>query len=870
MRIQGQLAGVVLAFSALVGLSCSTSVVAAVSKPATIAGACGNCGAIVGNVSESGSGNALAGVAVIFQRRDFGVPPVVVATDALGQYVSGAQLSPGEYSVYTDSADHIDELHDNVRCAGFCDVALGTAVVVTTGNTRVINFALDVGAAIRGTIVMPVPQAGVQVVLTNAATLVPTTVDAAADGSYDTGNVLVPGSYYLRTSNNLGLVDKIWPGVDCPGGACIDDAGSPIVVTEGATVDQINLFLTNGATLSGRVTRASDDAPLTNAFVTIARADGSNAIPRFTGFDGTYALHAGLPPGEWRVHANPQPDQGLLGETWQDLPCVACSSGPFTAIAIADETPVTGIELVLDPPSHVAGRITDIESGLAVEGARVEFLDSVAFHLIADATTAADGTYTSADLPPGSFVMRASGAGYRAAIYGAAGCEPDCEPADGALIDLGMEETVFGIDLALTPGASIAGTITRGGGLPQSFEPVLLLTPSLDLIEFAITDIDGGFQFSGLDAGSYVVMAQETGDYIATLWPDIECALYCGDGHPPLVMLAAREARTGIDIAAILGGYVRGEVSADVGGAALAGVRISVIEPHTNLFAGSGQTDIAGDYRIGPLLAGQYVVRTRNTLGYMDEAFDDHLCSFFCGDIGDPVALAAGQTVEADFGLAIGGRIGGRITAAATGLPLANFAAGAVVTRTDGTVVDAPSVTDGDGGYLTSGLPAGTYYVRSENTLGFIEQQYEHGSCFWCVPLQATPVDVSLGATSGGIDFALLPGARLRGSVTTQGGGPPIPFFALALHGEQGRFMFRIDGQDGVYESPAGLAPGTYYLRTTLFGRYRDELLGGLPCVGACDVRRGTPIVVGDDDIGGLDFEVEPVLFVDGFEALAR
>jgi hypothetical protein len=53
------------------------------------------------------------------------------------------------------------------------------------------------------------------------------------------------------------------------------------------------------------------------------------------------------------------------------------------------------------------------------------------------------------------------------------------------------------------------------------------------------------------------------------------------------------------------------------------------------------------------------------------------------------------------------------------------------------------------------------------------------------------------------------------------------------LYDAQGRAMFRIDGQDGVHESPAGIAPGTCYLRTAMFGRYRDELLGGLPCSGA-------------------------------------
>ena len=70
--------------------------------------------------------------------------------------------------------------------------------------------------------------------------------------------------------------------------------------------------------------------------------------------------------------------------------------------------------------------------------------------------------------------------------------------------------------------------------------------------------------------------------------------------------------------------------------------------------------------------------------------------------------------------------------------------------------------TNGAGQYLSNaGLPAGDYYARTFNDSGFVDELYDDIPCpGGCTVTTGTPITVSSGATTSGVDFGLAQGGR--------------------------------------------------------------------------------------------------------------
>ena len=111
-------------------------------------------------------------------------------------------------------------------------------------------------------------------------------------------------------------------------------------------------------------------------------------------------------------------------------------------------------------------------------------------------------------------------------------------------------------------------------------------------------------------------------------------------------------------------------------------------------------------------------------------------------------------TTGIDFELALGGLISGTVTDESSHTALDDgyidiFDAG-------GTWVTS-GWTDDTGNYISSaGLPSGAYIARTWSFDAYDEQLYSGISCaLICTITDGTPITVTLGSTSGGIDFAL-------------------------------------------------------------------------------------------------------------------
>ena len=152
----------------------------------------------------------------------------------------------------------------------------------------------------------------------------------------------------------------------------------------------------------------------------------------------------------------------------------------------------------------------------------------------------------------------------------------------------------------------------------------------------------------------------------------------------------------------------------------------------------SAVTAANGTYTASNVPAGSYFVRTQNSLGYFDEIHNDVQC-FGCNLAtagGTPIAFAgsAGGAATIDFALTRGGQITGRITDAATGAALG----GAQVQILDASARILSTTTTSNvaatlGNYGTSGLPAGTYFLRAAPGVTFhISEVYDDLACVPC------------------------------------------------------------------------------------------------------------------------------------------
>jgi hypothetical protein len=306
----------------------------------------------------------------------------------------------------------------------------------------------------------------------------------------------------------------------------------------------------------------------------------------------------------------------------------------------------------------------------------------------------------------------------------------------------------------------ISGTVTDAGTTaPLAGVIVYIYDESGSNWVFGMTDVSGVYTVTGLVAGTYYVRTSNVLGYIDELYDNLPCSSggSCSVTTGTGVSVTAGATASGIDFGLAVGGTITGTVT-DTGAAApLAGVFVFVVDA-SGRTVGTTTTDPSGVYTVPGLATGTHYVRTSNSLGYIDEMYNDLPCpgsSCYPYTTGTGVSVTAGATTSGiDFGLAVGGTITGTVTDAGTTAPLADVFV--YVFTASGSAVGYAN-TSASGVYTTTGLPSGTYYVHTWNSLGYIDELYIDVPCptFSCTVTTGTGVSVTAGATTAGIDFGL-------------------------------------------------------------------------------------------------------------------
>ena len=308
-------------------------------------------------------------------------------------------------------------------------------------------------------------------------------------------------------------------------------------------------------------------------------------------------------------------------------------------------------------------------------------------------------------------------------------------------------------------------------------------------------------------------------------------------------------------------GQISGRVTDASTGAPLANIGVRVLTS-VGGWGAMAATDASGVYTATGLMAGTYCVKTFGNFPYLDKLYDDLPNPYgeYTVTGGTVVSVTDGTTTNGiDFRLTLGGTITGTATDASTGAPLANIPVRAFTAGGD--PVGSSVATNAFGEYTIPGLVTGVYYLRTTGGFPFLDEAYKELPCpvGGCPLTIGTGVSVTAGMATSGIDFTLVRGATITGTVRDAVTGAPLANVLVSVCTAWGCTGSSSTNGSGVY-ALTGLATGSYYLKTSSSFPYIDEVYQDIPCPnGNCSLLSGTGVeVTAGTTADGIDFRLTP------------
>jgi hypothetical protein len=407
----------------------------------------------------------------------------------------------------------------------------------------------------------------------------------------------------------------------------------------------------------------------------------------------------------------------------------------------------------------IAGTIRDANTSVPLSGIDLDLFDSTFTPVTGvNGNTDASGAYNLTPLPAGDYYLRAdptTAQGYVDQYHPGVFLK-----SQATLVHVNATGSTI-VDFNLSRGGTISGRITDATtGLP-------IVNMDLDCYAWdksyissinAKSAADGSFTVGCFPPGQFYVRANPAaGDIYVIEYYNARRTLGLADP----VTISATENVPGKDFHLVRGGTISGTIR-NQANAPLAGVDLDVFDALGNYLAYSDALTAAdGTYMLNAVEPGDYYVQADPTAaqGYVDAFYP----GTFDMTLATLVHVAAGTPVAAvDITLQPGGTVSGRVTSAATGLPIGGLRVS--VFNTQGVIVSAFGASTAiDGTFLVGAMPAGTYYVRSAGDPGQGLAFEFYGGVYRFT--QAAPVQVAVGTDNPGKDISLDPGWWITGRV---------------------------------------------------------------------------------------------------------
>jgi len=665
------------------------------------------------------------------------------------------------------------------------------------------------------------------------------------------------------------------------------------------------------ASISGTVT--SSALPVSAVTINLLDANTNQYLDSFsTNALGEFSF-TGLLAGDYYLLANDNSDV-YVDVMWSSVgmvQCQYCQADADSTINLSAGAAETGFDFDLDVGATVNGNVTDGSSTNSGQNIVLRGVSPNNYYV--SAPTDGAGNYTFMGLPAGDYYVTFSDPhdSYIDVMYSSTGTVQcySCEPDVDSTLSVALGETRNGIDLLLTVGATISGSLIDEVTLAQVDTLfVNLYEPGSTEYWYHSAQFDGSgnYTISGIRAGTYKAYLEPSIDlgneYIPEIYNNIQCnacssLLY--DGAGDALNLVNGATTSNVDFAVAKGASISGIIlNNDYPTETIENLGLIYLFNDSNrvltyqLIYGTNNDPMAdGTYKIGGLLPGMYFVQAGD-LGrefFQRELFENIHCPWSgCdrGGGGDPVVLGASeQRLGVNYLLNYGGKISGTVVDASTNLPIDTGNQTQYIQFYDaaGEVAGGAGINP-DGTYISQrALPPGTYSVRTgtmflgEFNSPYVMQKYDGSGNIDCpgVTCDLTAGNVTVtayarldprdpqaeadNATVTNIDFALSPGFSFSGTITELGSATPIPEVHVLVYDDNGNFAnwatTDVNGDFTVH----GLPAGTYYALTnngsnlpfmgvnqTTSGGWIDILYDGTACPGsACDVTTGDPIVLG-------------------------
>ena len=462
-------------------------------------------GGIAGIVRDATTNAPLGGIDLDLYDENFDA--VLVEDDVTlgdGSYLL-SPLPAGEYYLRADPnvlQGYVDQYYPGVFLRS-------EAATITVGQfgTVVVNFYLDPGAAITGTMVdessgLPVPDIDIDVYAWDRSYI--TSVDAftQADGTYRVG-CFPEDTFYVRAdpTDAQMYIDSYYD--DRP----TLELADPVQVEGLADVTGIDFSLVLGGAIGGTVTSAEGGEPLPYIDIDLFDAYGDYIpwVNADTDAEGAYVI-GGMTPGTYYVKADPSTSQGYVPYFHPGV----FDIGDATPVVTTGGALTSGIDIALPLGGTIDGTVTSSVTDEPIPDLRVAVFDSsgTIIHDAGDFTNS-DGHFFAGAMLPGTYYLRCAGApdlGLAFEFYSDVHLLSAATP-----IEVVAEENVEGIDFALDPGGWITGTV-RGDDSGEPLEGVDMdvLSTSGEWIGAldAETDATGSYILGPAPPGTFVVRAE--------------------------------------------------------------------------------------------------------------------------------------------------------------------------------------------------------------------------------------------------------------------------------------------------------------------------------------------------------------------------
>ncbi|MBC2159687.1 hypothetical protein HCB21_07910 [Listeria booriae] len=445
-----------------------------------------------------------------------------------------------------------------------------------------------------------------------------------------------------------------------------------------------------------------------------------------TGADGRYSF-TDLPDGTYYLHV----DMSTLptDERLYTTEGINGSDGNSTYFTITDGNAVTGYHFGFYPnEAPKLGSVSDVmfedlngnttqDSGeKGVAGIKVELFNTQG-SLVATTTTGADGRYTFADVPDGTYYVHVdlSTIPTNEKLYTTQGINGADGNSSYFTISNGNAITGFHFGFYPQQGAIQSYVYNDankngqkdGGEAGISGVHVALYTEAGAKVADATTDSAGAYHFDAIEPGRYYAKADIPDGYKYQ-----SGAEFGADGTTGYFTVASEQTlrnELNLGLSTSNSSAVSGKVTDAATGAGLANTRVELRDVQGNLID-SQQTDTNGNYNFTALAAGNYYTKVVIPTDYSFASGNGY------GNDGNSNYIQLdGSNSSTSYSIALrkqvtdSSAISGKVTDAATGSGLAN-------TRVElhdvqGNLIDSQQ-TDTNGNYNFTGLAAGNYYTK--------------------------------------------------------------------------------------------------------------------------------------------------------------